>query len=376
MYTHATALLVNAPVNGGCVLNFDFSSKLLYYIQYSNMINLQTIDDAKLPQTMRLIKAELLQRGWQAHVPYIGSSLCTITRDDGRSVRIFSATPPTTSFAAAYLVNDKFASYQVLQVAGVPQLESMLVQKQDSFDDQVAFMDRLGEVVAKPVDGAHGRGVTTCIATADALREAVEYALAHSKNGSSVLLQKQYPHEHVYDIRVLCIDYQFVAAILRVPARVYGDGVQTIRQLIQQENNRDERGEPYIAKLAEIDVQKAEAYLGVRIDMIPQAGEEVSVLGIANYGAGGETIDITDDIPEWMRHMAEAAARASILPVAGIDFMVAQLPSVAADQKALDPVVVEVNKCPSLCIHDTPTTGASRGVTKRYIDYLASLQLS
>ncbi len=47
------------------------------------------------------------------------------------------------------------------------------------------------------------------------------------------------------------------------------------------------------------------------------------------------------------------------LPVAGIDFLGGEL--------------IEVNKCPSLILHDIPMSGKNRHTVQHYLDYLETL---
>lgn len=327
-----------------------------------------------LNQTMQLLKAEFKRRGWSADIPYIGTAHCFVDRGDGLRLHIFSATPPTSSFGAAHMANDKYATYQLLQQNGLRQLETLVLRDGEDTAGAQGMMARYGRVVAKPLDGGHGKGITVNVATSEKLLEAIKIARAHTKSSEFVLVQQQYEHEAIHDIRILCIDYKFVAAIWRVAARVYGDGVNSVRRLIEVENASSRRGKPYFAPLASINMTAVEGYLTEQeLARVPATGEEISVLGIANYGAGGETIDVTDDIPDWLRREAERVSRVSELPVAGVDFMTSRVPTVASTEDELDAVVIEINKCPALMIHDRPTSGQSRHVVTTYADYLAGL---
>lgn len=97
-------------------------------------------------------------------------------------------------------------------------------------------------------------------------------------------------------------------------------------------------------------------------------------MGVANYGAGGETVDVTDDIPAWLIEDAERAARECGLVVAGVDFMIARVPRPDMTKEELAPAITEVNKAPLLTMHDTPTRGrGDRGATTAFMDYLATL---
>ncbi|OGL22303.1 hypothetical protein A2707_03170 [Candidatus Saccharibacteria bacterium RIFCSPHIGHO2_01_FULL_45_15] len=336
------------------------------------MIDLYTIDDTVLNQTMRLLKREAMSRGWRATLPSPSSIHIFLVRSDGKKIHSYGPVPPTTSFAAAHTSTNKYVSYQQIKEADIPQLATTTVRN-DNMQAGVDFLNLHKMVVVKPVDGAHGNGITVGVKNQQMLEKAVDYALSSSNARYSVLLQQQYPHKKLYDLRILCIDYQFVAAIYRVPAAVIGDGKHTIEELILAENQGDARGVAYMSELATIDLDLSRTYLKETINNIPVQDEIVEVLGIANYGAGGQTIDATDSIPVWLRELAELASKKLELPMAGIDFLSCAPPKSTSTKAELDAVFIEANKAPSLAIHVQPTHGTSRDVVKAYFDYLAKM---
>lgn len=339
------------------------------------MIDIQTVDANNLNKGMQMLRDEFAKRGWSAQLPYVGSPHCFIDRGDGKLLHIFSTTPPTTTYADAALANDKLASHALLETHGVHQLRSVVAGEPDTYDrtDAVRLMNEVGKVVVKPFDGGHGKGITVGVQTEQQLDAAIQYGLGFTKNAKRVVVQQQYAHDTMYDIRISCIDGVYQAAVLRVAARVFGDGVQTVQQLIEQENNSPQRGKPYYAQLAVIDQTRAAEYLGERYTAVPAQGEEVQVLGVANYGAGGELVDVTDDIPAWMIEEAEKVSVVTGLKVSGVDYMLSAPPRKDATESDLDPVIIEINKCPALVMHDIPTRGAPRGVVAAYVEYLARI---
>ncbi len=320
--------------------------------------------------TNRLLCQEMLRRGWQVDIPYRGVPLLQVTRSDAKQFRVFSSTPPTTSYAAGQVANNKYMTAMVLEAQGIRQLPSLLVDP--AIPKEVdAFLRQHTPVVAKPLDGAHGKGITVNITNSDQLERALMYAQSES---ARVILQKQFfPGGTPNDIRILVIDGTVIGAIHRIPARVKGDGHATVAQLIDEENRQPWRGEPYKAKLAYIDSDRARTFLGSAIDQIPDGGEYVTVMGVANYGAGGELVDVTDDLPQWMRDEAVGVASILELPVVGVDYMTTIVPTPDMPRTIETSTIVEVNKCPSLCIHDEPTVGNNRHATSAYVDYLENL---
>lgn len=300
-------------------------------------------------------------------IPYEGSSFLFIKRNDGREIRSYSSTPDSTGSVSGLSVDDKFCTHQLLLEAGLPVQDSFLVH--DDVPEEVLDMLQDG-VVVKPVDASHGNGITTHVFSQEDLRSAIQIAQEFNLSARAVIVQKMY-HNPI-DLRLLCIGDVFVAATLRLPASVKGDGVHTVAELIDIENHTF-RGLPYEAKLARIDPESCGRFLGSRLGCIPERGEKFVVSGKANYGAGGEVIDISDEIPAWLVQYAENAAKTIGTHVSGVDFLVRTLPSKDHSPEDLLPVITELNKCPSFIIHEEPTSGVARKVTSAYVDYLSTL---
>jgi cyanophycin synthetase len=340
------------------------------------MIDLLKIADANLSQTNRLLKAEFAKRGWGAELLSQKSSHIFIDRRDGRArLHIFGSTPPTTSFAAGLLANDKFGVYELLKTLDVSQPETITINSSEPNADGVAerFLEKNGEVVVKPLDGGHGNGITVGIRNLEELTVAAQRAVQYNRGATRRVLLQQMVSSDLLDIRILCINYKYSAAINRVPANVTGDGAHTVGELIDIEN-RTLRGRAYYARLATIDKADAEKYLGTNIDTVPSDGEKVRVLGVANYGRGGELVDITDDVPEWMQREAEAVSKVSGLVVCGVDYLT-ENPSKSIGRGDIQSYVIEINKTPILAIHDEPMIGKNRGAVKTYVDYLSKLRV-
>ncbi len=327
-----------------------------------------------LSGTSRLICLKSLERGWKVQTPYLSSPHYFIDRGDGRELHIFSATPPTVSYASAQLVNDKYATTVVLESAGIVQLPVMRLDEQlTQLDEAMHFIETHGRVVVKPIDGGHGRGITTDVVSRDGLIQAHQYAVENVRASRSTVIQKQLVAKDLHDIRVAVIAGKVVGAIERVPARVRGDGIHTIAELIEIENQQEYRGDPYRAKLARIDTERARAYLGDRMNDVLAIDEWRSVMAVANYGAGGELVDVTDDIPGWMRNESIEAAEVLGLDVAGVDYLSSAVMHSTLSRKESGSVITEVNKCPALQIHDEPTIGKNRHATEAYLDFIATL---
>jgi len=317
------------------------------------MIDYYSLPDEDLPMSMRVLRKILQERGWKAE------KLCAderndliLTRPDGKEIRIASSTPPTTTVFALHLADNKLASYALLSQIGVPQPETITIDDLTIAED---FLRKHGSIVIKPSDGAHGRGVTVGITEKSQLDLAIKKAVAASPVSKIAIAQPQLPTDEL-ELRVICIDGNFIVAIARIPAQVTGDGQHSLLELVDIENTTI-RTKPYSGGLAYIDRESAQTYLGERKNIVPVAGEKVQVVASCNVGQGGTAQDYSDQISDDMKKLAETIARVAELPVIGVDFY--------GDQ------VIEINACPSL-YYPTDDESAAKAA-EAYIDYLARI---
>jgi len=309
------------------------------------------------------------KRGWEVELYTPESAHLRLRRPDGHTLEVYSSIPPSTALVSARLSNDKYLTYIALQEAHLPVLSTLHAATLDEAKRAAAeILAHTKAFVVKPLDASHGNGVTVNMQAIDQLDAAFNHALQFS---STVIIQAYQPV--VADIRMLCINYKFVAALERIPARVCGDGKHTIKQLIEIQNQSPLRGEVYTSDLGIIPLDRACMFLGDRTQDIPDNGEWVAVLGTANVGTGGETRDITDDLPDWFKQQAEKAAKVINLPMCGVDFLAQKTPQQHDTPESLGATITELNKGPSLFIHERPNHGKPRPVVDIYLDYLATL---
>ena len=308
-----------------------------------------------LPMSLRAFREEILDRGWKKATLNRGaSSFLTVTRPDGKVLNLYSLTPPTTSYFSGFLADDKLASFRVLKSIGAPSPETELLELDpEKRKNQVSRLLKTSKnLVVKPIDGAHGRDVFMNLSSP----EAVEAILPQDEIKPRLIQTQLSPKSP--ELRVICINYEFVAAFARIPAAVTGDGVHTVSELIKIENSTL-RTAPYKSNLAYIDESLAKDYLEKHslAEKVPEPGEKVQVISICNVGCGGTIENLTEKLPEKTKRLSETIARAFNLPVIGIDF--------------LDEYVIEVNSSPSL--HYPAPDASSTICIKKFVDYLETL---
>jgi len=230
-------------------------------------------------------------------------------------------------------------------------------------DSALKFLDRLKSIVVKPYNESHGNGVTVEITNQDTLILALEKALSFSK---SVVLQE---HVQGYDVRLLFIGDSFAAAAIRTPARVVGDGVHTIQQLVTIENERDDRGPGYTKNLSAIPIKDVQEYLNeYEYTRVPGKNEKIQVIGPSNIGKGGEAEDVTADIDDSFVEIARKMYNACHMDIGGVDLMIGNpcLPESASNSAYF----LEINAMPSFGLHKYPHKGSSVDVERVFLDWL------
>src|SRR3546814_17738348 len=93
-----------------------------------------------------------------------------------------------------------------------------------------------------PLDGNHGRGVSTALLNEAQVREGFEIAIKHSRR---VVVER---HLSGHDHRMLVVGGKVVAVAQRVPAQVIGDGYHNVADLIDIVNQDERPGEGRIGK--------------------------------------------------------------------------------------------------------------------------------
>jgi len=277
--------------------------------------------------------------------------------------RVQATVASTTSSIAVEIACDKEETKNLLEAAEIPVPRGRIIYDEE---DMQAAIDKIGyPIVLKPVNGNHGKGATTNIRTWD---DAVVALAAAKKYGRAVICEKFITGR---DFRLLVINYKFVAAALRTPAAVIGDGKHTIQELIDIVNQDPRRGYGHEKVLTSIkvddftmDILNKKEYT---LDTILADKEELWLKPTANLSTGGTATDVTDFVHPTNVFMAERIARIIGLDICGIDIMAPDLSVPITENGG---AILEVNAAPGFRMHLDPTEGLPRNVAEPVIDML------
>lgn len=278
-----------------------------------------------------------------------------------RQRRLRASVTDRTGLVAAELAGDKAQAKALLGAIGCPVAKGVVVA---TAEDALASAMRLKRpVVIKPLDGNHGRGVTTGLQTEADILQAFALAAQHCRR---VIVEEELPGR---DHRILVVDGKVVAVAERKPAHVIGDGRSSIAQLVAMVNADPRRGAGHENSLTRIrlDDEAARAILekqSLTVDDVPARGQMVLLRTTANLSSGGTAIDRTDEIHPDNAAIARRAALAVGLDVAGIDML---SPDITRSVRETGGGIVEVNAAPGLRMHLEPSEGTPRDVAEPII---------
>jgi cyanophycin synthetase len=170
---------------------------------------------------------------------------------------------------------------------------------------------------------------------------------------------------------MLVIGNKFCAAAKRTPAMVFGDGISTIRELINQTNLDPRRGDGHENKLTRIIVDEMlQAHLesqNLSVDSVLPSDVNVTVSDAANLSKGGTSEDVTDQIHPEIVLMAERVAKLIGLDICGIDVITEDI---TKPLYASGTSVIEVNASPGFRMHLYPSLGKPRNVGEAVVEML------
>lgn len=265
----------------------------------------------------------------------------------GKDIRCYNSLTDHVGAVSFHMAQNKHLANHFLKTKGfvVPEQEIFSDMKHAEF-----FLKRHGRIVVKPCTQWGGRGVSVGVTTVDDLRKAVSRAKRYEED---VALERSVCGE---DYRLIFVNYRYVAAILRKPAEVTGNGKDSVRQLVIRRNREARLRDRSNVIPLDMETERNLRELGWDWGDKPRKGQRAQVRLTSNYHTGGTVEIVTDRVPRELVRTAGRAVRALNIPVIGVDFLV--------DAKRGRNWIIELS--PDLAI--SPPEGEE--VARRYIDYL------
>lgn len=309
--------------------------------------------------------SSIVAEAGKRHIPFIrlDDSAYVQLGYGAKQKRIDAAMTNHTSLIAVEIAGNKDVTKKVLQEAFVPVPHGQIIDCVDNLKDAI---EEVGfPLVVKPLDGNQGKGATTNITN---WQEVTAAFLRAKEFSDKVIIEKFIIGE---DFRALVVNGKFVAAALRTPASVTGDGIHTIQELIDIVNTDPRRGSGHENILTCIKIDEVTSELLTKknysLQSVLPKGQVLHLKPTANLSTGGTATDVTDTVHASNIKLFERIAGIVGLDICGIDIMA---PALNTPIKKNGGAVIEVNAAPGLRMHLHPNSGKPRNVAKHIVDML------
>lgn len=257
------------------------------------------------------------------------------------------------SYIFPIITDDKYIAKQIMKENGLNVPNAILLKKNmDSNDIELILKPFYNsKLVVKPRNTNYGTGITVFSknATKSQILNAVKYAFNFDDN----VLIEEYIKGMEY--RFLVIDGKCLSVCHRRVASVVGDGKSTIKQLIEEKNK-----EPWhylTATPVKMDEPVVEflKLQGYDYDTILPENKRVFLRTNSNCSTGGESIDMTETMPEYFKQVAEKAAKSFNAKICGVDIII-------EDLKKENYSIIEINDNPGYSINEWPYEGKGQKI--------------
>lgn len=257
------------------------------------------------------------------------------------------------SYIFPIITDDKYIAKQIMKENRLNVPNAILLKKNmDSNDIELILKPFYNsKLVVKPRNTNYGTGITVFSknATKSQILNAVKYAFNFDDN----VLIEEYIKGMEY--RFLVIDGKCLSVCHRRVASVVGNGKSTIKQLIEEKNK-----EPWhylTATPVKMDEPVVEflKLQGYDYDTVLPENKRVFLRTNSNCSTGGESIDMTETMPEYFKQVAEKAAKSFNAKICGVDIII-------EDLKKENYSIIEINDNPGYSINEWPYEGKGQKI--------------
>ncbi|KTD16610.1 cyanophycin synthetase [Legionella jordanis] len=307
----------------------------------------------------------LLDEAKKRKIPYtrLPESSLIIFGQGCKQKRIWASVSENTSAIGVDLAANKEMTKNLLFRSFIPVPEWQTVR---SLSELHVAVDKLHfPLTIKPINGNHGRAVTTNIFS----KEKALHAFNLAKEVADEVIVERFIQGD--DYRFLVINNEVVAVAKRTPAFVVGDGICSIQELIDKANCDPKRGKAHENLLTAIKVDEDTLSIlaehDLSLETVLPGGKILYLKHTANLSSGGTATDVTDIVHPDNKALAQRVARLIGLDVCGIDIICKNIRRPLANGNG---AIIEVNAGPGLRMHLAPSEGLARNVAIPFIDML------
>ena len=274
--------------------------------------------------------------------------------NDEKEEYIYQATKTSKDISTfPFITDDKVLVKDILRENNINTPDGIILEKGlTKRDIDYLINPFVGKsVVVKPNTTNRGTGITVFEKPVNQidLRNAVRNAF---KFDTKVIVEE---FKKGLEYRFLVIGDECVCVIHRRSASVVGDGKTNINDLIKAKNEEPWHG--LSKRVITIDdglkqILKRQKY---SLKSVPEKGKRVFVRDNSNCSTGGESIDLTDVMPDEFKRVAVKAAKLFNAQICGVDILIDNF-------NRFEYSIVELNDNPGIGICECPYEGKGQPI--------------
>ncbi len=227
------------------------------------------------------------------------------------------------------------------------QVPRFIEYKMSTLDKAQAYLETAKtKMVVKPANGTGaGRGVTTRIDNVEQLKKASALASIY---GSQLLMEEQVDGD---SYRLLYIGGEFVDCIRRDSPAVIGDGVSSIKKLIEDENQqRISAGGSltFHPLIIDMECKLKLKEQGLSLKSVPDKGKRIIVKTVVNQNNCSENHIVRDEVHESIVLVGKQIVDSLGIELGGIDVITTDISIPLQESRG---IINEVNTTPGLHHH-------------------------
>lgn len=217
-------------------------------------------------------------------------------------------------------------------------------------------------VITKPNLGSRSRHTTIHINTPEELIAGFKKA---NKLSPLVMIEEELRGSL---FRGTLIDKKLVGVVQRDQPAVIGDGVHTIKQLLEEENKRPERVAGPLFHKIPIDKEAEEELKrqNVTLEDVPEKGKVITFSQKTSRGCGGTTTEVTDIVHPDNKEMLEHVGRFLNDSLIGVDFIMEDITKSWKEEQRSG--IIECNSLPFIDLHHYPLFGRLQNIASKLWD--------